>query len=79
MLYVDDNQLDVKLKGRIFALDSTVIDLCLNVFWWATFRKAKAARVHLLIHTEMESLLEQSHSKITHLRPHTETLTRTDP
>lgn len=31
-LYADDNQLDLKLKGRIFALDSTVIDLCLNVF-----------------------------------------------
>jgi len=50
MLYVNDNQLDVKLKGRIFALDSTVIDLCLNVFWWATFRKAKAAvKLHTLL------------------------------
>ena len=50
MLYVYDNQLDIKLKGRIFALDSTVIDLCLNVFWWATFRKAKAAvKLHTLL------------------------------
>jgi hypothetical protein len=32
-LYRDDNQLDVRVKGRVFALDATVIDLCLNVFW----------------------------------------------
>lgn len=49
-LYVDDNQLDVKLKGRIYALDATVIDLCLNVFWWATFRSTKAAvKLHTLL------------------------------
>lgn len=49
-LYVDDNQLDVKLKGRIFALDSTVIDLCLSVFWWANFRSTKAAvKLHTLL------------------------------
>jgi hypothetical protein len=27
-LYKSDNQLDVKLKGRVFAIDATVIDLC---------------------------------------------------
>ena len=49
-LYVDDTQLDLKLKGRIFALDSTVIDLCLNVFWWANFRSTKAAvKLHTLL------------------------------
>jgi hypothetical protein len=49
-LYADDNQLDLKLKGRIFALDSTVIDLCLNVFWWANFRSTKAAvKLHTLL------------------------------
>ena len=42
-LYRDDNQLDTKLKGRIFALDSTVVDLCLSIFWWARFRTTKAA------------------------------------
>lgn len=39
----DDNHLDVKLKGRIYALDATVVDLCLSVFWWAKFRTTKAA------------------------------------
>lgn len=32
LLCVDGNQLDINLKGRIFALDATVIDLCLDVF-----------------------------------------------
>jgi len=35
--------LDVNLKGRVFAIDATVIDLCLAVFWWASFRSTKAA------------------------------------
>ena len=49
-LYADDNQLDVRLKGEVFALDSTTVDLCLNVFGWATFRKAKGAiKVHTLL------------------------------
>jgi len=42
-LCVNDNQLELKLKGDIYALDSTVVDLCLNVFWWAKFRTTKAA------------------------------------
>ncbi len=50
LLYGNDNQLDVKLKGRIFALDATVVDLCLNVFWWAKFRSTKAAvKLHTLL------------------------------
>ena len=50
LLYADDNQLDIKLKGRIFALDATVIDLCLDVFWWARFRTKKAAvKLHTLL------------------------------
>jgi hypothetical protein len=31
-LYTDDNQLDIKLKAAIYALDSTIVDLCLSVF-----------------------------------------------
>jgi transposase len=42
-LCADENQLALKLKGGIYALDSTVVDLCLNVFWWAKFRTTKAA------------------------------------
>lgn len=50
VLYKDDSQLDVRLKGRVFALDATVVDLCLNVFWWAPFRSTKAAvKMHTLL------------------------------
>jgi hypothetical protein len=37
------------LQGNVYAFDATVIDLCLNVFWWAKFRKAKGAvKLHTL-------------------------------
>jgi Transposase DDE domain/Domain of unknown function (DUF4372) len=50
VLCQDDNLLDLKLKGKIFALDATVVDLCLNVFWWAKFRTTKAAiKLHTLL------------------------------
>jgi hypothetical protein len=38
-----------EINGKIYAFDSTTIDLCLNVFWWAKFRKAKAGiKLHTL-------------------------------
>jgi hypothetical protein len=49
LLYFDDN-LDLEIPNKIYALDSTTIDLCLNVFWWASFRKHKAAvKLHTLL------------------------------
>lgn len=49
-LYENDNQLDIRLKGKVFALDSTTVDLCLEVFLWATFRSTKAAiKLHTLL------------------------------
>ncbi len=39
----------IDLNNSIYALDSTTIDLCLEVFWWAKFRKHKAAvKMHTL-------------------------------
>lgn len=35
------NDFEVKVDGNIYAFDSSTIDLCLNVFWWAEFRKHK--------------------------------------
>lgn len=35
------NNDDFKIKGQVYAFDSTTIDLCLSVFWWAKFRKHK--------------------------------------
>jgi len=54
ILYESDNQLDTKLKGTVFALDSTTVDLCLEVFLWATFRSTKSA---IKIHTTTWSLV----------------------
>jgi hypothetical protein len=40
---------DFEIKGKVYAFDSTTIDLCLNVFWWAKFRKAKGGiKLHTL-------------------------------
>jgi IS4 transposase len=49
-LHESENQLDLTLKGRVFALDSTTVDLCLEVFLWAPFRSTKAAvKIHTLL------------------------------
>lgn len=50
LLYLDDNQLEINLKQNVFALDASVVDMCLSVFPWATFRKTKAA---IKIHTQL--------------------------
>ena len=39
------------IKGNVYAVDSTTIDLCLEVFWWAEFRKHKAA---IKLHTQFD-------------------------
>jgi hypothetical protein len=50
LLYIDDNELGIKLKGNIYALDSTVVDLCLDVFCWAKFKSTKAAvKMHTVL------------------------------
>ncbi len=36
-----------KFKGKINLLDATIIKLCLSVFPWATYRKAKRAIILL--------------------------------
>jgi len=39
-----------EIKGNIYAFDSSTIDLCLSVFWWAHFRKTKAGiKLHTLL------------------------------
>jgi len=48
-LYVNDD-FGVELDQTVYALDSTTIDLCLSVFPWAKFRRAKAAiKLHTLL------------------------------
>ena len=50
-LYADEPLgLDVNIKGNVYALDSSTIDLCLSLFNWAPFRSTKAAiKLHTLL------------------------------
>jgi hypothetical protein len=49
LLYLSDD-FGLDLENTVYALDATTIDLCLSVFWWAKFRKAKAAvKLHTLL------------------------------
>ena len=44
-----------KLGGKVYAFDSTTIDLCLNVFEWALFRKKKGGiKLHTLYDIETQ-------------------------
>ena len=44
-----------KLKGNVYAFDSTTIPLCLSVFWWAKFRKKKGGvKAHVLYNLESQ-------------------------
>ena len=48
-LYAGED-LGVELDRTVYALDATIVDLCLSVFPWATFRKRKAAvKLHTLL------------------------------
>jgi hypothetical protein len=51
-LYKGDSQLEIDIKNNIFIVDSTTIDLCLSIYPWAKFRKAKAA---VKLHTKMDA------------------------
>ena len=49
-LYANDSFAAVELDQTAYALDTTTIDLCLSVFPWAHFRRAKAAvKMHTLL------------------------------
>ena len=49
-LYKNDNDFVVEMDNTVYALDSSTIDLCLGLFSWARFRKAKGAiKMHTLL------------------------------
>jgi hypothetical protein len=50
-LYINDNDFNVELDGSVYALDSTVIELCLSTFKWAYFELGKSA---VKIHTQLD-------------------------
>jgi transposase len=48
-LYCDED-FGLQLEETVYALDSTIISLCLSIFSWAKFRKTKAAiKLHTLL------------------------------
>jgi Transposase DDE domain/Domain of unknown function (DUF4372) len=50
-MYLHDDNLEVSLKGNVFAIDATTIDLCLSAFYWATFRSTKGG---IKLHTQID-------------------------
>ena len=50
-LYLNDNDFEIELDGAVYALDSTIIDLCLATFRWAYFELGKSA---VKIHTQLD-------------------------
>lgn len=62
-----DEKFGVELKSTAYALDSTTIDLCLELFPWAKFRRTKAAvKMHTLIDLRgnIPSFIRVTHGKI---------------
>lgn len=58
---------DFEIDGRIYAFDSTTIDLCLEVFWWAKFRRTKAGiKMHTLydIETDIPAFIHITEAKV---------------
>ena len=46
---IADDSTQFSFSNSVYAFDSTTIDLCLNAFCWATFRRAKGAvKLHTL-------------------------------
>jgi hypothetical protein len=50
-LYINENDFSLDLSNTIYALDSTIIDLCLATFKWAYFELKKSA---VKIHTQLD-------------------------
>ncbi len=58
---------DFEIDGKVFAFDSTTIDLCLNIFWWAKFRRTKAGiKMHTLyeIETDIPTFIHITEAKV---------------
>ena len=51
-LYAEE-ELGIDLQATVYALDASTIDLCLSMFPWAKFRKAKGAvKIHTLLNLQ---------------------------
>ena len=62
-----DQDFQVNIDGNIYAFDSTTIDLCLSVFWWAKFRTTKGGiKLHTLydVKTSIPSFIHISPASV---------------
>lgn len=62
-----DTDLGLDLDATAYALDATTIDLCLSMFPWARFRKAKGAiKLHTMIeiHSSIPVFIDITHAKV---------------
>ncbi len=69
-LYADDS-FALELEHTVYALDSTTIDLCLSLFPWAPFMRAKGAiKMHTLLDLRgnIPSFIPISHGRWTDMR-----------
>jgi len=49
-LAIINTSFELDIEAPVYAIDATVIDLCLSVFWWGKFRKHKAAvKLHTML------------------------------
>lgn len=48
---VDNVDFSLDIEGNVYAVDASTIDLCLEVFWWAKFKKHKGA---IKLHTQLD-------------------------
>lgn len=58
---------EFEIKGKFYAFDSTTIDLCLSLFWWAKFRKTKAGiKMHTLfdVSTQIPTFIHITEAKV---------------
>jgi hypothetical protein len=58
---------EFEIPGRFYAFDSTTIDLCVSLFWWAHFRKTKGGiKVHTLydVVTQIPTFLHITEAKV---------------
>ena len=57
---------EFELEGKFYAFDSTTINLCLNVFWWAQFREHKAGvKLHVMydVNTDIPNFFHITNAK----------------
>ncbi len=64
---IEDQDFQMNIDGKVYAFDSTTIDPCLSVFWWAKFRTTKGGiKLHTLydIKTSIPSYIHVSPASV---------------